>query len=109
MTVNVFDVVREVLYVAGGVGAIVFPIYYWTTAPGWRHSEMGRFLMLGGLGWMFLYLSGILAIVFPSELARDIIRLVLIVGSGSFVWYQVWLYRKVRREERARKKEGGKH
>lgn len=104
---NAFELVRQVLYVAGGVGAIVFPVYYWTTAPGWRKSEMGRFLMLGGLGWMSLYLSGIMAIVFPSEVARDVIRLVLIVGAGSFAWYQVWLYRKVRREELARKRKEG--
>jgi hypothetical protein len=100
-----FDVVRQVGIVAGGIGAIVFPIYYWTTAPGWRRSEMGRFLMLGGIGWASLYLAGIVGVLLPSELVQNIIRVVLIVGAGSFAWYQVFLYRRVRQQELARRKE----
>jgi hypothetical protein len=96
---NWYDLLRQALVVAGGIGAIIFPIYYHRTAPGWRHNEMGRFLMLGGIGWASLYLSGIVAILFPTEVAREIIRFVLTLGAGSFAWYQVWLYRKVRKEE----------
>lgn len=95
---NWFDIVRQGLIVAGGVGAIAFPIYYWACNPQWYRDEMSRFLMLGGLGWASLYSSGIMAIVFPSEVVRDVIRLVLIVGAGSFAWYQVWMLYRVRRE-----------
>lgn len=98
------DVTRQTLIVVGGVGAITFPLYYHFTAPGWRHSEMGRFLMLGGVGWASLYLSGIIAVIFPSELAREILRSILILGAGSFAWYQLWLYRRVRKEELDRRR-----
>ena len=102
---SAFDVVRQSLVVAGGVGALVFPVYYWRTNPRWYRDEMSRFLMFGGLGWASLYSSAILAVLFPSEVARDVIRLVLTVGAGSFAWYQVWMLWRVRRQG---KKEGGK-
>lgn len=100
-----FDLVRQVLYLWGAVAAVAFPIYYWVTAPTWYRSDLGRFLMMGGIGWAALYLSGVLAILFPGELARDVIRLVLIVSAGSFAWYEIFLYRKVRRQERQRKED----
>lgn len=102
------EVVRQTLYVVGGIGAITFPVYYHVTTRGrWRFKEMGRFLMIGGLGWMCLYISGILFILFPDQIVREVIRLLLIISAGTFAWYQVWLYRKVRRQELARKgKEG---
>lgn len=108
MIVNWFEALRQTGIVVGGIGAITFPIYYWTTAPGWRHSEMGRFLMLGGLGWASLYLAGIVNVLLPNELVQNIIRVVLILGAGSFAWYQVFLYRRVRNQELARRnrKEG---
>lgn len=102
-----FEWVRQSGVMVGGVGAIVFPIYYWKVNPRWHRDEVSRFLMLGGFGWASLYLSGIIAIVFPSELARDIIRLVLIVGAGAFAWYQVWTLRRVRKQESDRDQKGG--
>lgn len=99
-----FDPVRQILIVVGGVGALTFPTYYWLTAPGWRHSEMGRFLMLGGIGWASLYLAAMVGVLFPSEAVQNIVRLVLILGAGAFAWYQVFLYRRVRKQELERRK-----
>lgn len=101
-----FDTLRQTLVVAGGIGALTFPAYYWWVNPRWYQDEMSRFLMFGGLGWASLYSSAFLAIFFPGELARDVIRLVLIVGAGSFAWYQVWMLRRVRKEL---KKKGGRN
>lgn len=98
-----FEVLRQFGIIIGGIGAMIFPVYYWTTAPGWRHSEMGRFLMLGGIGWASLYMSAILNILLPSELVQHILRAILIVGAGAFAWYQVFLYRRVRKQELERR------
>lgn len=101
---NWFDTFRQVAILTGGAGAITFPILYHRTAPGWRKTEMGRFLMLGGLGWASLYLAGIVSVLLPSELVQNIIRVVLMVSAGTFAWYQVILYLRVRRQELARRK-----
>lgn len=102
---NWFEPVRQSLVIIGGIGALTFPIYYWMTAPGWRTTPMGRFLMLGGLGWASLYLAAFVAILVPTEPVQNAIRLVLIVAAGSFAWYEVILYHRIRRQELARRKE----
>lgn len=100
-----FDAVRQALVLAGGVGALTFPAYYWWANPRWYQEEMSRFLMFGGLGWASLYSSAFIAILLPGEITREIIRLVLIVGAGSFAWYQVWMLWRVRKEEKERRRQ----
>lgn len=95
-----FEFFRQIGVVIGGIGALIFPIYYWKVNPRWYRNEISRFVMLGGIGWAALYTSGIVAIIFPSELAREIIRAILVVGAGSFAWYQVWMLRRVQKQEK---------
>lgn len=98
-----FEVMRTLGILVGALGALVFVVYYHLTAK-WYRNPMGVFLMLGGLGWLSLYLAGVASILFPNELVQNIIRAFLIIGAGSFAWYQVFLYRRVRKQERERRR-----
>jgi len=93
---------RGAFIIGGAVGAVVFPLYYHFTAK-WYRDRVGRFLMLGGLGWASLYLSAVVSMIFPNDLAREIIRTALTLFAFYFVWRQTFLYRKVRKEELVRR------
>lgn len=97
-----FDWVRRFLVIGGAVAAIVFPLYYHFTAK-WYRDKMGRFLMAGGVGWASLYLAGVFAIIFPNEVFREIVRTFLTLFAFFFAWYQLLLYRRVRKEELERR------
>jgi FtsH-binding integral membrane protein len=98
-----FDYVRIGGVVIGGLGAFVFVGYYGFTSP-WYKSNTGRFLMMSGVGWASLYLSGIINAFVKSQIVTDIIRIILIVLAASIVWQQVFLYHKARKKGRRENK-----
>lgn len=101
-----FDQVRAVMIFVGAVPALIFPLYYHFTAR-WYREPLGMFLMAAGCGLASLYLAGVLARVLPNETLQEVLRSFLVFSSAGFAWYQLLLYRKVRREELQKRRKGG--